>query len=432
MANNCKITISNQFAIKDEAINKFQAFINDINHRINKKTMSGHENYGFRDPLKNTIEQDLIKIQKEAKLLKDEGVQVLLVIGGKHICLQSQAFIDLFMPKLNKNKGLEIIYVDEYLDGRDLTNLINYLEDKTFAINVISQNSESLETLILYREFRSLLEQVFSKAVANKYIYITTNNNFGYLFEEVTNNNLKHFILLDNLTERYLGLSPAVLFPLACADINIKEVIDGAIKAKAWFSIDDLEKNSAYRYAVIKYILYRNEFKIENINVFSKQEMKLGELFQMYASESCVKQKKGILPILNHANSSIKAFGQSLAENEFKIFYTTIHIQIPKYDFKIAPYQNQSDEHIKYLIDTTYNKINRTVIESFIENHVIIYKIPNIKIEIMDDNVETFGWILSFLHYSSIMFAYLIGVNPFINNTQNSFNINFKKNIKDI
>ncbi|AWX42949.1 Glucose-6-phosphate isomerase [Metamycoplasma cloacale] len=434
MANNPRITVNISNAIKETSLEKYAPIVSDIHNRIMTKTIEGHEFFGFLNPLRNVFKMDVDKIKLHAKRLIDEEINVLLVIAGKHIALQAEALINLSLPKLkdSKSKPLEIIFVDDYLEGRDLAMLIDYLSTKSFAINVISQNSENLESIILFREFRYLLEREIGKKNAAKYIFVTTNNNYGYLFEETRENDFEHFILLDNTTEKFMSYSAAILFPLACSKINIDKVLEGAVNASEIYGNDDLLKNDAYRYALTKYIFYKNGYKIENLNVFSKSDYKLGELFKMYASETCIKQNKGILPLLSQQPSDTKCYGQALTETEFKLFDTVIQIQRPQYDYAVMHYQNHHDNIVKNITKLSYNKINNVLIDTFIENHKTIYKIPHIKIEIANDNDETFGWILCFLHYNFLMSAYLMGNNPFISNAQNSFNINFKKNIKDI
>lgn len=70
--------------------------------------------------------------------------------------------------------------------------------------------------------------------------------------------------------------------------------------------------------------------------------------------------------------------------------------------------------------------------ETFIENHVNVYKIPNIQVIIDNYNDSTLGWIMSFLHHSSILFAYLNEQNPFERKPLESYNFNLAKNFKEL
>ncbi|VEU78578.1 Glucose-6-phosphate isomerase [Metamycoplasma arthritidis] len=433
MANNGPISLDVSYAIKDQAIAKYQDIIGDINKKIKTGNIEGKEKFGFFDVFKGVTKHDYNAIKQKSKELIASGeVEVLVVIASKEITLQSQALIEFSKGLRPQSSSLEIIFVNDNINGRDIAQLCIYLSKKNFAINVISQRGDSIETLLLFREFRSILEKKLGKVNANKYIYVSTNNNYGTLFEEVRNGNYEHFVIYDNTIERYFSFSAGVLFVLACAAINIDKFLDGANKAAAIYSKDDLEVNVAYRYAVARTILFKNEHNLEFINVFSKSDYKLGELWKMYFSEASVKNHKGILPLVNFMQDDAKVFGQSITQSGLKIFETSLYVN-NGLDYKpVSPSADEANNY-NYLNQTvTYNKIGKAIADTIIENHVIIYKIPNLRIFIADDSDITLGWMMVFLHRASIVSAYLLGLNPFVNTGQANLNMTLLKSIKDI
>ncbi|WP_412031737.1 glucose-6-phosphate isomerase [Metamycoplasma buccale] len=427
-----KILLDINYALKQEALKKYQNEITEIAKKIEKYDIEGHEFFGFKDPYKSITKDDYSKIKKISKQLIESNVEVLVVIASKHICLQSESLIELASGLKSNDAKLEILYVNENINGRDIAQLASYLDNKSFAINVISQSGENAETLILFNEIRHILENKLGKTNAAKYIYVSTNNNYGKLFTLVKDKGYQHFIIFDNSTEKYFSFSAATLFPLACANIDIDKFLNGAANANQVYSKDNLDINSAYAYAVARKILHDNKYNLESINVFGNSFYHLGELFKMYLAESSVKNKRGILPILNLQSSDIKTFGESLIGNEFKCFETNIIINKPKYDYRVAYYSDPEDYIYNQYSNLTYNKIANAIGNTIIENHVILYKIPNIKVNIADDNDETLGWIVTFIHRASIMSAYLFGFNPFINEVHNSYNVALMKELKDI
>jgi len=399
MAN--RINIDFEYAIKETALQRYQDEITLINQKINTGVIEGNEYLNFLNVYKNMLKEDYEKIQAISKwLLYEEKINYMVVIASKTICLQIQALIDLNLGLFPFSQKTKLIFIQENIDGCELAQILEILNEKSFAVNVISQYGESIQTLLLFREFKNILEKKVGKNNANKYIYVSTNNNFGKLFNLIQKENYQHFILLDNLTESYLTFTPAILFPLAMAEINIDKFLEGAKEGVTKFSLDSLENNAAYQYAVIRKILKNNNYKIENINIFHRNENKLGELFQMYLSQAAIKDKQGLIPLVYN----------------------------PVTDLKVS---SQFDDELNMLSSLTYNGMNKIIRNTIIENNVIIYKIPNIKILIIDDSNHSLGYIMAFLHKASIMSAYLDNVNPFTNTVIKNFNVSLVKKIND-
>lgn len=430
MAN--KIKLDYDYAVKEKAIFEYAEKIADINNKINKKIVNESEYLGFLDPSKNVLKKDYeLILEKSKNLLLEEQIEYLVIIANKAILLQIQAIEDFVQTNNILGSKLKLIYVDESIDGDELAKITNALVSKPFAINVISKRGDNIETLLLFREFKIMLEKIIGKNNANKYIFITTNNNYGKMYELCQKNNYNHFALFDNITEKYLTYTPAILFPLACLGLNINKFIDESVEAHERFSESDLTRNVAYQYAAIREILKRNNFKVEFLNVFSKKTFKLGALLQMYLSETTNKKAKGLFVSVSNAASDIKALSQLMCENNLLTFNTNLILDNPKYDYKIQT-SNVPEDSMLSVSGLTFNSINKLIQNTIIENSVIIYKIPNIKIHINDDTESGIAWILAFIQKATLMSAYLENTNPFSSEVLDIFNGNFIKKIKDI
>lgn len=60
-------------------------------------------------------------------------------------------------------------------------------------------------------------------------------------------------------------------------------------------------------------------------------------------------------------------------------------------DCKISQNNENETDGLNYLSNLTYNNLCNLVMETFIENHVNVYKIPNIQIMIDNYNDSTLG-----------------------------------------
>lgn len=143
----------------------------------------------------------------------------------------------------------------ESLSSTNLAQKLKYVENKNFAINVISKSGTTTEPAIAFRLFRKLLEEKVGVNNASKFIVATTDANKGALLSIAKDNGYTKFVISDNIGGRFSVLTAVGLFPMACAGIDIDKVMDGALKGHKKYSADSLEANDAYKYAVARDIL---------------------------------------------------------------------------------------------------------------------------------------------------------------------------------
>ncbi|MGX9372986.1 hypothetical protein [Mycoplasma sp. 3398] len=418
---------------------KYKDIINDINDKIKSKEIEGYKNFGFFEIDRNIQRSDYSKIKKIVKFFNDEKIQTFVVIAPQHICIQSKSIIGLANSRLRNNCGIEIMYVDESYEGIDILNLIQYLENRSFAINVISKNGEDIESLIVFRELVTLLNIQVGRNNATNYIFITTNNNYGKLFNLVQTKNYNHLVLLDNTPERYLNYSAAVLLPLACANIDIDDYIEGAKEANEYFSNTNLENNSAYRYALVRYIFNKQDrnheekdiFAIENIVSGSKIYKCLNDLFAMYLVSSSYRSYKGIQVNTFIHPSDTKTFANLFYNKQRRMFNTHILVQNPMFDFNIAIVNDNDGDELNFLMKKTFNNVNKALLQAT-KYYYLGIQIPFIDIVISDLEDKTLGWIVSFIHRASIMSAHLMKIDPFEETGLKTFNIVMAKKINEL
>ena len=117
---------------------------------------------------------------------------VVIGIGGSY--LGAKAMIDIFdntfsnLESYTDRKHPQIIFAGNNLSGKYLRNLVEYLEDKDFAINVISKSGSTLEPAVTFRTLKILLEQKYGEVMAAQRIYVTTDPEKGILHDLAVKN----------------------------------------------------------------------------------------------------------------------------------------------------------------------------------------------------------------------------------------------------
>ncbi len=67
------------------------------------------------------------------------------------------------------------------------------------------------------------------------------------------------FIIPDNIGGRYSVLTAVGLLPIAVSGIDIDKLMEGALEGTREYSIDNIDENISYQYALIRNILYNKE-----------------------------------------------------------------------------------------------------------------------------------------------------------------------------
>ena len=106
--------------------------------------------------------EEFARIQAAAKKIRSDS-QVLVVIGIGGSYLGARAVIELLGSadhKLSPNKP-EIFFAGNGLSTDAMGDLIDYLADKDWSINIISKSGTTTEPAVAFRVFKGLLEEKY-------------------------------------------------------------------------------------------------------------------------------------------------------------------------------------------------------------------------------------------------------------------------------
>ena len=182
--------------------------------------------------LPSTMSAELLDSINAAAAKVRSNSQVLLVIGIGGSYLGARAALELLRPTFGSDGGPEVIFAGNNLSGLYASQLLAYLEDKDFSINVISKSGTTTEPAVAFRIFYALLEKKYGADAAGR-VYATTDANRGALRTMAEKAGFTRFVIPDDVGGRYSVLTPVGLLPLAAAGISIKDMMSGAKAAEA-------------------------------------------------------------------------------------------------------------------------------------------------------------------------------------------------------
>ena len=388
------------------------------NHKeLHKRALDEEDFVGWLELPTDYNKEEFKRIKKAAKkIAKESDILVVIGIGGSYLGARAviesltSSFYNL-LPE-EQRKYPQILYVGNNLSPNYMNELIEYIGNKDFSVNVISKSGTTTEPAIAFRIFREILENKYGIDEARSRIYATTDKQKGALKTLAENEGYEQFVVPDNIGGRYSVLTAVGLLPIAVAGIDIDKLMEGARTAQERFDDSDLKYNECYQYAVIRNILYSKMNKTTEILVNYEPKMHyFTEWWKQLYGESEGKENKGIFPAGVDFTTDLHSMGQYIQEGRRELFETVISIKTPKNDIIINPDDDNLDG-LNYLSGKTMDYVNKKAMEGTIKAHVD-GDVPNIEIEMNKLDEKNIGELIYFFEKACAMSGMILGVNPF-------------------
>lgn len=364
-------------------------------------------------PIKYDKEEfERIKMVAE-EIKKNADTLVVIGIGGSY--LGAKAAIE-FLSTYYKRKGVEIIFAGNGLSEKYLYETLEYVKDKNFYINIISKSGGTLEPAVAFDKFKELCENKYGKEEAAKRIIATTDKEKGKLKSEADEKGYRTFVVPDDIGGRYSVLSAVGLIPIAVAGFDIVKLMNGAIKSREKYVVNDIDKNDAMKYAILRNIYYQENKDIEVFSTLSENMRFFSEWLKQLFGESECKENKGIFPASLTLTADLHSMGQLMQQGKRNLFETFIMVED---DFDNTRLKYNDKLYVDDLNDIALRATEKAHHDGLV---------PVIEIKVKEQNEETLGELFYFFMMSCAISALILGVNPF-----NQPGVEeYKKNIKEI
>lgn len=323
--------------------------------------------------------------QVRDRVISNSKCLVVVGIGGSF--LAAKAFYELFTPYFGEH--FNVIFAGTSLSSRYLKELLNYLKDIDFSLNVISKSGSTMETTITYSAIKKLMEEKYSEDELKKRIIITTDPVKGKLREEVNHMGYDSFEIPDNIGGRYSLLTAAHLFPLSFV-LNIEELIDGYFEGLKL-------RDDAFCYAVIRRSLFDFGRLAENFVAYDEKWSFYLEWVKQLFGETEGKDGKGILPVSMIHTKDLHSLGQFIQDGN-KIL-SEVFIKVKKTPSLEINHKDLS-------------KVDLLVEDAVISAHVSGY-VPCTVLEVSEVSPKEVGELSSFLMLAAAFSGFLFYIYPF-------------------
>ena len=183
--------------VHENELSEMQAMVNAANTELREGTGAGNDFRGWLDLPVDYDKDEFARIKKAAKKIQnDSDVLICIGIGGSY--LGAQAAIEFlnsnFYGKADSDMPT-VVFCGNSLSGSYLYDLIEWLGDKDFSINVISKSGTTTEPSVAFRIFKDKLIKKYGKEEAAKRIYATTDRQKGALKTEADAEGYQTFVI---------------------------------------------------------------------------------------------------------------------------------------------------------------------------------------------------------------------------------------------
>ena len=399
--------------LTDSKILEYKDEVKKYDLELEKMSKKKKEMVGWMFLPENYDKEEYSRIKSAAKKIrKNSDVLIVIGIGGSY--LGAKAVIDIFKSSLNKKETeTEVIFAGNNMSTKYMNDIIEYVSNKDFSINVISKSGTTTEPGIAFRILREVLLSKYGIEGSKERIFVTTDAKNGGLKKIALEENFETFVIPNNIGGRYSVLSPVGLLPIEAAGINTEKILKGAENALNKYLEEEVLENDAYKYAVIRHILNSEYNKdIELMVSYEPSFLYFIEWLKQLFNESEGKDGKGIFTCGSINTTDLHSIGQNIQEGKKNIFETVININDMKEEHIILKAEEADYDELNYLDGKTLDYINKTAMEATMNAH-LEGNVPNVFLTISKLNEENIGELIYFFEKACAMYCMLNKVNPF-------------------
>ena len=398
--------------ITDEEIRNMEAETNAAVKTLESRNGAGSDFLGWVNLPHDYDKEEFLRIKKAAaRINSDSEVLVVVGIGGSY--LGAKAAIDMLSNTFDNydNKGkTKIVYAGNSISSTYLAQLINYIKDKDFSVNIISKSGTTTEPALAFRMLRSLLIEKYGEDGAKTRIYATTDKQKGALKKFADKEGYETFVVPDDVGGRFSVLTAVGLLPIAAAGIDIDAMMKGAQDAICEYS-KPYSENDCYKYAAIRNILLRKGKVAEFMVNYEPCLQYFSEWWKQLFGESEGKDGKGILPCSVNFSTDLHSMGQYIQDGSRLMFETVLKVETPSVDLEI-PFDEENTDGLNFLSGKTVDFVNTKAFQGTLLAHTD-GDVPNLIVNVPKIDAYHFGNLVYFFEKACAVSGYILGVNPF-------------------
>jgi len=367
---------------------------------------------------------DIVKgITSYVNEVKDQfEALVVLGIGGSALgpLAVQQAVNNPYYNELprEKRRGYPRLYVADNVDPERLAYLFTTVAPERCLFNVITKSGSTSETMSQFMIIKELLEEKLGSR-AKEHIVCTTDSKTGNLIKIAGQEGYKTFYIPAGVGGRFSELTPVGLLPAAFCGIDIEALLKGAAEMDGICSVDDVNKNPAYMYAVLNYAAMKRGMNICVMMPYADSLKYIADWYAQLWAESLGKKYDVNGDEVWAGTTPVKSLGVTDQHSQVQLYTEgpfdkiVVLIGVEKYRETITiPKLYPDMPSLGFLGGITQNKLIQT---EMIATEYALTKSgkPNMTIMLPEVNENTIGQLLYFFEVATAFTGELLNINAF-------------------
>jgi glucose-6-phosphate isomerase len=366
----------------------------------------------------DAMKRHIPAIQTTADRIKKHFKKLIVFgIGGSALGARAikEALVDV-----SPMDRCEVIVVDT-IDPVSMARLIDSLDLRSTAFNVISKSGGTVETLAQFLIVANLLKKELGDNGFRERVIMTTDPEKGVLREIVQEEGLLSLEVDPKIGGRFSVLTPVGLFPAECMGVDSEKILNGAEEFISSLNEERWEDNPAYLYGALQYIAATS--KNRNISIMMPYSGRLFTFAQWYCqlwAESLGKKGQGNAGERGGVGQTpVAAVGVTDQHSQLQLYMegpndkviTFLRVEDHGADVTI-PHLYGDRQSLDYLglkgLGDLFDA-ERSATEAALADHgrlSMTLAVPNISPEVL-------GVLFSFFQTATAFTGYLYGINPF-------------------
>jgi glucose-6-phosphate isomerase len=359
-------------------------------------------------------------IRQLADTLRTPTLQYVVVIGIGGSNLGAMSVYEAVAGSMNLliDRLPKLLFLDTVSDERMTSvtrQLINTSAKEDFAVVAISKSGGTTEVIANTEALWRNLKDHFGN-VSNRFAVVTSKE--SKLWQASINRGIHRISLPDAVGGRYSVFSAAGLLPIALANIDIKELLEGAREAVKDGVDKDFSKNHSLVSALLTYLHFQKGRVMHNTFLFSPKLENLGKWYRQLMGESIGKEQDvdgktvhaGITPIVSIGSTDLHSMAQ--------LYYGGPDDKFTNLVYSLEGDVNRIPNHLELpgLVEHIQGKSLENIMSAIIDGVKTAYeqkKRPYIAIELKGVNPRELGYYQQFRMIEMMYLAKLMNLNAF-------------------
>ncbi|GAB4249958.1 MULTISPECIES: glucose-6-phosphate isomerase [Deferrisoma] len=317
-----------------------------------------------------------------------------------------------------ERRGGMRLFVCDNVDPETIADLLDWLDPRETAVNVISKSGGTAETLAQFLAVHAWLAGAVGSEGARDRLVVTTDPEKGFLRQYARREGVAALDVPPNVGGRFSVLTPVGLFPLACAGVDVEGLLDGAAAAEPVATRPDPWDNPAYLFGLVHALFYRRGRPVHVMMPYSDALRDVADWFRQLWAESLGKRLSTDGREVFVGPTPVKALGTTDQHSQVQLYMEGPHDKVVTFlevgegrrNLGCPPLPQGADE-VAYLAGRSLGELlraeKRATEAALAENGR-----PNLTFFLPRVDPGTLGQILYLLEVATVFTGEVLGVNP--------------------